>query len=208
MPKNIISLGVGCGVAIYLDKLGIRNDAYPFDYIWCQNLENLEHIILDDFNILMNKSYYVKINLDDPNRIHHTYYNDINDKFNAIFAHHNILLDETYQAFERRIQRFRNLKTEENIFITFIIKYDNTLTENLLVKYKNIVKIMNDKGYNKSLFILVIINKAETIKFDCIDFSDNYKIYHFNYQNSYGCGYFEGDDDKIIMDFFKKITQI
>ncbi|AVL94850.1 papain-like protein [Moumouvirus australiensis] len=202
--KNIVSLGIGCGVAIYLEKLEMRQEAYPFDYIWCQNLKNLNHILSDDFKIFLDKSYYIKINQDDPNRIHHKYYNNLEDNFNALFAHHNIFDEKVYKSFERRIERFYGLKNKNNIFITFIIDYDNN-SNSIINEYYNTVSIMKNKGFNDSQFILVIISKGDKSFLKLIEENNMHKIYVFTYKNTYGCGLFEGEDDEIISDFFKKL---
>ena len=132
MTKNIISLGVGCGVGVYLKKFNIRQEAYPFDSLWCKNLTNLKHILSTDFHTLMNQSDHIKINKTDPNRIHHKYYDNLNDSFNATFAHHNILDPTVYESFNRRIHRFRKLKHTKNIFITFVLQIDQPQTNKMI----------------------------------------------------------------------------
>lgn len=203
---NIISLGVGCGVSVYLNKLSIRTIAYPFDFLWVRTLKNLHHILSDDFVTLMNKDLHIKINQTDPNRIHNKFYDDLSDDFNSTFAHHNILDSNVFDTYKRRIERFISIKNEKNIFVTFIIDYKNDYTD-IIKDYESIPLLMINKGYVNSKFILLIIRKGANSCIEKISESDTRKIYLFTYINTYGCGSFEGIDEDIIINFFITLLQ-
>lgn len=214
--KHIVSLGVGCGVAFHLEKLKLRQQAYPLDYIWIKNLPNLRHILQDDFNILLDQKYFVKVNKSDPKRIHHSFYDDISQEFHATFAHHDILDSEMYNTFHNRVERFRSLKTESSLFITFAMLVPVKMLSNLTINpnqedatlegqckiFKDIVRIMRSQGYLKSRFMLILLKQSNTLgaesEMKLYDETNQYHIYIFTYVNDYIWGPFSGTDNEVM----------
>lgn len=212
MSKNIIPLGTGCGVSYYLKKLQIRKQAFPFDSLWCKNLDNLKHILDNDFEILMDRSQHIHSFPDYKNRIHHKFYDDIFVVNSSTFAHHDILEDSVYQTFQRRIERFKNLKDKENIFITFVSKIFPTNSDISSIKetYKEIVDIMIKKGFTKSKFVLLMIRKKQNDNPEkvVLELETSYcEIYSIAVTNVYDCRDFTDETDNFnVVEFLKNIV--
>ena len=56
------SLGNLCHGSQILKRNNYKKCSYPFDWIF-SNCENIIHCIEDDFNIFLDKSYYVSIHV-------------------------------------------------------------------------------------------------------------------------------------------------
>lgn len=218
---NIISLGVGCGINVYIQDLGLRTQAYPFDSLWVKNLTNLYEIISTDFSTLLNRNFHKKINYSFPDRIHHTSFDDMSNDFHATFAHHNILDNDIYETFVRRVNRFRELKTENNIFITLCTHththFDpssqtplNHLIEaegtNLQTKIQTFIKICSKmSSYAKSKFICIIAQMDKTSEHKLIYSGENISIYLFSHIHGYHWSRFSDTDH---LSFLKLLNEL
>jgi hypothetical protein len=134
---EFISIGPYCATADILKDNNLRENAYPFDYIF-SSLELIKHSIKNKFKVFLDKKYYKDGYTD--NCMHHLFYsnfidteilrkhhiaNNVADIANnltkrEIFLHHNLLAnEETYLAFFRRCKRLLKL-IKENKKIVFV----------------------------------------------------------------------------------------
>ena len=56
--KHTCSLGQLCQSSQILKSIGLKKCSYPFDWIF-SSCDNILHCIQDDFNIFLDKSYYI-----------------------------------------------------------------------------------------------------------------------------------------------------
>jgi hypothetical protein len=118
---HYISIGPFCESANILGSFNLRQQAFPFDFMF-SSLPMIRHIITDRCVTFLDKSHYsireggtyhaIYSNyIDTPIlRIHHAQQNDTSHMVNTlkerpVFLHHNLLEEETYKAFQRRCER-------------------------------------------------------------------------------------------------------
>ena len=96
-----ISLGRDCIPSILLDRLGMREAAYPFDWLF-SSLEMVEHCLVDDFRTFLDPNQHEPVG---PRRSEHRFYRE---RFgvNRVFNHH--AMPENIPHFERAIERFKS----------------------------------------------------------------------------------------------------
>ena len=160
--KYTSSLGPLCHSSQILKSNKFKKCSYPFDWIF-SNYNNILHCIEDDFNIFLDKSYYVSIS---DKQCGHSYYH------NGMFNHHNPLNnDNDYNYYIRCVNRFKQLlKYEEHKL--FIMTFINmaSIEEGL----KNDIINFNNKfcRYTKNYKLLVVFN--------IINKQNNYHIFTHN----------------------------
>jgi hypothetical protein len=169
MDTKYISLGSVCEVAHILRKGGLRLEGYPFDYITTIDSEGFLEILKDDFKYFMDDTCLLPANKD-PYQIFNSYYK-------LEFLHEGVFNEELYETsiqtlkarYQRRIERFRNLKTYTGpvIFVRHAYKFslddphrvykcgDNiNITEDYANRLYEILKIY----FNELNFKLLILN--------------------------------------------------
>ena len=146
--KYTCSLGPLCHSSKILKNNNLKKCSYPFDWIY-SNYNNIIHCIEDDFNIFLDKSYYVTIS---DTKCYHLHYNG------PIFNHHNPLNNENdYNYFVRCVNRFRQLLKYDEPKL-FIIIYPNMDNINEELK-ENIINFNNNfSKYTKNYKLLVIFH--------------------------------------------------
>ena len=189
---ELISIGPYCTGADILKSNGLRNSAYPFDYIF-SSLEMVKHCINDRFNIFLDKNYY---KYSSENKSQHLFYSkfidteilkkhfiahnlpDIaNNLINQeIFNHHNLLNDEIYLSFVRRCNRLLNLIDNNNKKIIFI--YYNCYTND----FNDIIDFYNNFSNNKNIYVVGIFENSNDKKM--LFENSNCKIYQ-NYDRNF-----------------------
>jgi len=188
---EFVSIGPYCKTAEILIANNLRQNAYPFDYIF-SSLEIVHHCIKDKFKIFLDKKYYSRGNCKYSTR--HNFYckyldtdillkHHINDNYNSdyqvsngnLFNHHNLLKNAShYEAFKRRANRLLNLiDNDENVVFVYYNCYTNTFDDVI-----HFSKSFNDK---KNIYIIGIFenNGNQKILYE----SDNCKIYQ-NYTHT------------------------
>lgn len=160
--KYTSSLGPHCHSSMFLKSNKLKKCSYPFDWIF-SNYNNILHCIEDDFDIFLDKSYYVSIS---DKQCGHSYYH------NEMFNHHNPLNnDNDYNYYIRCVNRFKQLLRyeEHKLFIMIFINMDS-IEENL----KNDIINFNNKfnRYTKNYKLLVIFNMKNK--------QNNYHIFTHN----------------------------
>ena len=115
---HVCSLGNYCHSAYLLKRLKLKVCSYPFDWIFT-NVHIIKHIIEDNYNIFLDKSYYKSI---DYNRCSHLYYKE------SMFRHHNPLNINEYNYFIRCVNRFNELLKfpSHKLFISMYVNKTKT----------------------------------------------------------------------------------
>ena len=189
---EFISIGPYCSAADILKANGLRNTAYPFDYIF-SSLEMVKHCINNRFNIFLDKNYYKYCS---ENSSHHLFYSkfidteilrkhhitanlpDIaNNLINReIFLHDNLFNNDIYLSFVRRCNRLLNLIDNNNKKIIFI--YYNCYTND----FNDILDFYNNFSTNKNICVVGIFENSNDKKM--LFESSNCKIYQ-NYDRNF-----------------------
>lgn len=185
------SLGLLCISSQVLKRNKLKLRSYPFDWIF-SNTDNILHCIEDNFNIYLDKSYYIDIS---PTKCGHSKYNK------GMFNHHNPLINEDhYNYFVRCVNRFIDLlqKQEHKLFI-MVHNNMTELNENIINK---MVEFNNKfKTYTTNYTLLVIFhiknkdeNKHIFTYHDNIHFLELHTLSHSNGVE------FVNNDDNIYLD--------
>lgn len=103
--SRIISIGTLCTAAAHLKSAGLRDAAYPFDWLF-SNPSFIADCIEDDFQTFLNPQYLRPI--DNGGRCRHEFYQARYPMGeNAIFNHHDPSKEPHRGHFERAITRFK-----------------------------------------------------------------------------------------------------
>ena len=144
--KYVCSLGFICHSSQILKDNKLKRCSYPFDWIF-SNYTIIIHCLEDNFNIFLDKSYYVSISNE---KCSHSYY------CTQMFNHHNPLINENdYQYYVRCVHRFKQLLQyeERKLFIMIFANMDH-----IEEKQRNDIIDFNNKfsNYTKNYTLLVI----------------------------------------------------
>lgn len=174
---EIVSLGNWRLTGILLKEWGIKSASYPFDWM-VSCMENITHVIKDDFKEFLNVKNYVAGRSNDVKNIF--YFDKTVSKFNwgpvkmpTDHIHHNLLKDEDYEYLKRCVARFNNLSMVYNKIVFVMIQplYLSTaiptkdeyidLYNVLLSKFGDKIKLLvfNISSRNNTIFKEDIINK-------------------------------------------------
>ena len=164
--KLAISLGSFCTTSYLLKEFGYKQVSYPFDWIF-SSLSMVEHCLVDNFTEFLQRLYYDKGN--EKDNTYHWFYQSFvfpkNPKHSTIFAHRNLLNDIDYAYYERCVERFRNIISNDQVCKVFIVTYVWNIDTR---KDQDILSFHSFLTSQVTNFILVIIdcqklNSAETI---------------------------------------------
>ena len=116
--KHYISLGYFCSVALELERFGLRDASYPFDWI-ISDIKSVFECIENNFESILD------INLLSQSQNEHKNYKNI--KYGFYFFHDfdkyiplSSQLDVVKKKYNRRIERFYNAIKEPTLFIRYI----------------------------------------------------------------------------------------
>jgi hypothetical protein len=126
------SLGSLCHGSQIFKRNKYKLCSHPFDWIF-SNCDNIIHCIEDNFNVFLDKSYYINIS---QSKCGHSKYH------NEMFNHHNPLTNASdYDYYVRCVDRFKNLlqKQEHKLFIMIIVNMDDVdeNTKNKMIEFNN-----------------------------------------------------------------------
>jgi hypothetical protein len=185
------SLGPFCHSSQILKRNNLKVCSYPFDWIY-SNCENVIHCIEDNFNIFLDKSYYINLS---ETQCGHSKYNG------SMFNHHNPLINfDNYNYFVRCVDRFKNLleKREHKLFIMTFINMDST--ENVIMEY---IADFNNKfsKYTSNYTLLVIFNISnKEVNHHTFTYFDNIHFLELHTLSVSGGSGFYNDDDNVYLD--------
>lgn len=182
--KIFVSLGSNCCITWWLNKLELRERAYPFDWT-SLTIKHLNTILKNNF---YEYSETIKINfLSDK----HLDYNGnpsmvLSNKYNIKFAHEvlNKDIDNFKKSVKRRIERFNNLKNKN--FITFIRIELSIKKSGYINELKELIKLLDliNPNYVIKLIIhkdsiQINLDKIQVYYFD--SFNPNWKMKHLDW---------------------------
>jgi len=144
----VCSLGSLCHSAQILKRNNYKLCSYPFDWIF-SNCDNIIDCIEDDFQIFLDKSYYINIA---QSQCGHSKYHE------CMFNHHNPLINiDHYNYYVRCVSRFKDLlqKQEHKLFIMiFVNRENNSDSDNFK---KNIIDFNSKFSNNTNNYTLLVI---------------------------------------------------
>jgi len=103
------SLGTHCYASWIMDRMGLRQYAMPFDWLF-SSIRMVTHAINDDFQEFLKRDQYYRI--DDHGRCGHHFYGQ-EPGLSLIFNHHDVTQDHYYAHFERATERFRKMLSSD-----------------------------------------------------------------------------------------------
>jgi hypothetical protein len=150
------SLGTLCHGSQILKRNNLKLCSYPFDWIF-SDCDNIIHCIEDNFNIFLDKSYYINIS---ESQCGHSRYTSKYRPGLFMFNHHNPLINiDHYNYYVRCVNRFKNLlkKQEHKLFIIIAVNGDHNCYSNTFIN--NIIDFNNKfSKYTSNYTLLVIIH--------------------------------------------------
>jgi hypothetical protein len=179
---NYISLGPTCSVAYQLQKLNLKKESLPFDWIRCNSISFLLNLIKNNFNNFFDDLTYVKddtkfpyIEKDDSVEL----FDEIKDFKTKIYKTKNIgffhdfkedvTIDQIKEKYNRRIKRFYETIKNKSIFI----RDDLFFKESNIPVYNELNNLL--KNFNKDNLLVLIINTNKNLNLSSLDKS--IKIY-------------------------------
>ncbi len=173
-----ISLGAQCEVAAELVTNQLRKEAYPFDWLVTLNHDRFAQLLNEDFANFLNDQFLFQ-NPEFPTIIENSYY-EIEFRHDWTFPdlwtdpmRYALQLSEMGSKYERRIERFRNLKNHPGKVFFIRAAYDPLLSDSFflrkekptLITQLDAQKLKNalDSYFPKLDFILIIINFVEDL---------------------------------------------
>lgn len=199
--KHICSLGRNCHTAGLIKRNNWKKESYPFDWIF-SNLKMITHCIEDDFKIFLDKDYYPDTSQDAWQQTH-SYYHPFSD--DKTFNHHNPLLDNDYQYFERCVDRFRKLfQTEDfKVFLHIVVNRDpiNDMFKQSIIEFNTFLKTKT--GNYALICICHSVGNKQSFKFDShenIHFIDLQTI-----SNSNGKEFIAKEDNQYLDNLLKQV---
>ena len=156
------SLGSFCQASAILKRNNLKKCSYPFDWIF-SNYNIILHCIENNFNIFLDKSYYVDIeNKLNDNQCGHKFYNS------QMFNHRDVRIENNYNYYIRCVNRFNNLLQlhDKKLFIMIYVN-ENEIKNDIIKFNKQFSKFTN----NYILFVILYKrnNKMQNYKFTYID---------------------------------------
>ena len=156
-----ISLGYFCSVAIELEKLGLRSESSPFDWV-ISDFEGVMMAIQEQFSNFLDYEYLQQ------DKSKHEIYKNI--KYNIKFFHDfdkYLSLDEQLpgvkEKYTRRINRFYKSIAEPTLFIRYISDEEKLNSKSVELSWieNNYEQILTTlKSFNKENDILFIANEG------------------------------------------------
>ncbi|MCH5296319.1 MAG: hypothetical protein J1E85_01470 [Ruminococcus sp.] len=140
ISRNVISLGCFCSVALELEKNGLRDASYPFDWLITRDFSKVLHLIETNFDNFLNED-----NLIQSISSRNYYY----DEIQKIWFYHDFSsnsdlhsqMDDVKEKFNRRINRFYSAIKQPTTFIRYVKNQkDADYINQYSKKIENIIK--------------------------------------------------------------------
>lgn len=182
---NYISLGPTCSVAYQLQKLNMKKESLPFDWIRCNSITVVLDLIKNNFQGFFDDLTHVKDDDKFP------FINDSDEQFDNIrdmktkiykskqvgFFHdfkEEISLDDVKEKYDRRIKRFYEKIRNKSTFIRDDIYFKNSN----IPYYNKLNEILKEFNNDNQLILIININKnadLSTLDKSIIVFHDDTK---------------------------------
>lgn len=195
---HYISLGYFCSVALELEKLGLRSESSPFDWL-ISDFEGVIHAIQNHFEDFLAPEYLAQNTRD---RSHYK-----NTKYDVQFFHDF----DAYQSLDdqlpsvqakycRRIERFYKSITEPTLFIRYINNSQKSGSRSKEIQwieenYDSVLALL--KSFNNENDILFIANDGVT--------SEKIKLYNVPKDENDTVARSPFDKNRELSDFFNNI---
>ena len=121
--NQIISLGHFCSVALEMERIGLRNDSYPFDWLITSDFDKVLDLIENRFDVFLDKS-----DLEQEEDKNHYLSRRNNLHFYHDFKYNDVPFDQQFESverkYQRRIDRFYSSATQPTLFIRYLSASD------------------------------------------------------------------------------------
>lgn len=162
--KHIISLGFFCSVSSELERIGLRDSSYPFDWL-ISSFDSVLELINNGFKDFLSLDFIQQYS-NNP-----SYY--INNKYNIHFFHDfdkykkcEEQIDEINNKYQRRINRFYKNIHEPTLFIRYIKDQDEV--DYIELKFNEILNGLRKYNVNNDIIFVsndtVIISNLKIFK--------------------------------------------
>jgi hypothetical protein len=182
------SLGSLCHSSQILKRNNLKLCSYPFDWIF-SNCDNIIHCIEDNFNIFLDKSYYINVS---ESQCGHSKYHK------KMFNHRNPLNNiNDYNYYVRCVDRFKILlqKQEHKLFIMICVNIDED-TKIKMIEFNN---TFSQYTYNYTLLIIFHIPNKEQ-NHHIFTYNDNIHFLELHTLSQSNGVEFVNNDDNIYLD--------
>ncbi len=173
-PPMFISLGSYCAPAYILKEMGLRKPVYPFDWILSIDGEKVIEILEDDFLHFLNPEYLIPAPKSEllTNTYYHLEFSHTKKSKGLPYYLDNEEFEQFIASYERRIERFRNLKTYPgkvyfvrvpsalSTFATFKDEKNLEISEDYAVRLYNTLK----KRFENLDLSVIIINQSKDVR--------------------------------------------
>jgi hypothetical protein len=172
MSKScVVSLGSNCSVTLWLNKLKLRKNAFPFD--WSSlNIKILNNIIKNKFSEYLETLQILYVSDKHPNELGNSTML-ITNKYKIRYAHEVITsdLNDFLKSLDNRIKRFYELENED--FITYV-RIELSIVSNSYIKELEIlIKLLDTVNPN---YIIKLIIHKDSVKITL----DKVQIYYYD----------------------------
>ena len=185
MKINFCSLGTICHSSQLLKRNNLKKCSYPFDWIF-SNCTMISHCLHDNFNIFLDKSYYIDLKY----KCGHSYYHE------SLFNHHNPFNHYDYDYFTRCVERFKQLlkSREPKLFIIMYVNMNKDERDEV-IKFNRTLS-----QYTSNYRLFVINHQKNSARHHYFDYIGNIDfLYLYTLSNSDGKE-FENVEDNLYLD--------
>jgi hypothetical protein len=179
---NYISLGSTCGLAYQLQKLNLKKESLPFDWIRSNSISSVLYLIKNNFDGFLDNLIHIK-NDDKFPEVDEDFNEDLinietniyrNEKFCLGFFHDfnkNTSFNNVKEKYDRRIKRFYEKVKSPSIFIRDELNFKQKDIEIYNELYEELIK------YNNQNQFILIINTFKNQNIDISKLNPNIKIF-------------------------------
>jgi hypothetical protein len=189
------SLGFHCQCSQILKRNNLKDNSYPFDWIFC-NIFIITDCINDNFEKLLDKKYYINYlnKTINDNCCGHSYYKK------NLFPHRNMRTLNNYNYLVRCVNRFKDLykNKEKKVFLITVIH--SVLFSNIYNNLKNLNDILKNKKMNNFLLVCLIFLYNNKKNDHYIEINDNIHIIYIDCTSKTDGLKFEKESDNIYVD--------
>ena len=160
---EIIPLGSTCSVAYQLRKLGLRNYAFPFDWVRINNLSTVTDLIENNFLSFLDLQNYEFLEISDKFEVNKKMKSYIyQNQFCRFYHEFDRYIDssnftEFKEKYHRRINRFFEI-IKDSKKILFIREEIGNLSSNKIKKFS---KLINELNPYLNWKLKIIVNKEK-----------------------------------------------
>jgi len=168
--NHIVSLGFYCGVSQELQRLGLREESFPFDWV-ISDLKSVNELIENKFDLLFDSDYLYR----DKNYSYIVKHENYNFDFYHDFDKDKTIeeqIDLVRAKYNRRITRFYDLLNSSGLVLFVCYLNDSELSE-IPNQISKLITILN--RYNLTYRIIFVKNHGTILS----PIPDDIHILHF-----------------------------